>query len=68
MVWSSSWRAVHPVPAERALVTKERQSRSYRLSAYYLASSFSQMPILCVLPTINITIIYFMVGLPYRYG
>ena len=49
-------------------MTKERQSRSYRLSAYYLASSFSQMPILCVLPTINITIIYFMVGLPYRYG
>ena len=50
------------------MIRKERQSRSYRLSAYFLAKSLSEMPILCVLPTINISIIYFMVGFPYRYA
>ena len=49
------------------MIRKERQSRSYRLSAYFLAKTLSEMPILCVLPLINITIIYFMVGFPYEY-
>jgi hypothetical protein len=56
------------VPAERAMLRKERQARSYRLSAYVAAKTLSEMPILCVLPLLNITVIYMMVGFPYEYA
>ena len=54
------------VPFERAVITKERLSRSYRLSAYFLAKCFTEMGIFAVLPFISVTICYLMAGLTYK--
>jgi hypothetical protein len=45
------------------MVVKERQSGMYRLSAYYISRSLSDLPMDCLLPTILAWIIYWMSGL-----
>jgi hypothetical protein len=54
------------VPFERAVITKERLSRAYRLSAYFLAKSLTEMAVFSVLPFISVTIAYLMAGLTYQ--
>mmetsp|Transcript_42959 Transcript_42959/g.99393 ORF Transcript_42959/g.99393 Transcript_42959/m.99393 type:complete len:269 (-) Transcript_42959:72-878(-) len=39
-------------PIERGIVLRERMARSYRLSAYYLAKVWSEMPVVCGLPVV----------------
>lgn len=48
---------------EKAVVMKERAAGSYRLSAYYIAKSFSELPLVIVLPFIEFTFAYFMAGM-----
>ena len=48
---------------DRAVLQKERSAGMYRLSAYFLSKSLSELPVELAWPTYFITILYFMSGL-----
>jgi hypothetical protein len=50
-------------PAERGVVFRERAAGSYRLSAYVLAKTLSDLPLMVVNPVASYTVIYLMTGL-----
>lgn len=50
-------------PQERPMLIKERSSGMYRLSSYYFARMVGDLPMELVLPTIFVTITYWMGGL-----
>ncbi|KAI8809222.1 P-loop containing nucleoside triphosphate hydrolase protein, partial [Cladochytrium replicatum] len=50
-------------PSERSVVNKERSSGSYRVSAYFLAKTLAEMPLILTLPIVFLIIAYFMSGL-----
>ncbi|ELR21489.1 ABC transporter, ATPbinding domain containing protein [Acanthamoeba castellanii str. Neff] len=56
------------VPAERAVLNKERDTGTYRLSAYYLAKVLAEVPLMLVLPFVYAVITYWMVGLTEHAG
>ncbi|XP_052215978.1 uncharacterized protein LOC127834288 isoform X2 [Dreissena polymorpha] len=56
-------QAVLTFPSERGLITKERSAGAYRLSAYYLARTVSELPLQIVVPTLFYTFVYWMAGL-----
>jgi hypothetical protein len=45
-------------PTERSIVVRERNAKSYRMSAYYMAKLTSELPVVCVLPIIFGSIAY----------
>ena len=45
------------------MVNKERMSGTYRLSAYYVSKTFSELPLCLVLPSISTIIFYWLAGL-----
>ena len=55
-------------PLERFVIDKERASGSFRLSACYLAKCLSETPLKLVLPTIFITITYWMANMNPNFG
>lgn len=57
------FHAIFTFPQERAVLTKERSSGMYRLSSYFMARMAGEMPMELVLPTIFLTITYWMGGL-----
>ncbi|GAX76515.1 hypothetical protein CEUSTIGMA_g3961.t1 [Chlamydomonas eustigma] len=61
--FSTLFQAIFSYPSEFAMLVKERQSGMYRLSAYYLARTASDLPMDCLLPTAMCWILYFMGGL-----
>merc|ERR1712137_725863 len=60
---NSMFSALFVFPEVTQMVMKERQSGMYRLSAFYFAHTFSDLPMDCFLPTLFIFITYFMGGL-----
>ncbi|ESR43242.1 hypothetical protein CICLE_v10011143mg [Citrus x clementina] len=55
--------AIFTFPQERAMLSKERAADMYRLSAYFLARTTSDLPLNLVLPVLFLVIVYFMAGL-----
>ncbi|KAF3777193.1 ATP-binding cassette sub-family G member 2 [Nymphaea thermarum] len=57
------FNAVFTFPQERPMLVKERHSRMYRLSSYFVARMVGDLPMELVLPTLFVTISYWMGGL-----
>lgn len=55
--------AIFTFPQERPMLLRERSSSMYRLSSYYFARMAGDLPMELVLPTIFVTISYWMGGL-----
>ncbi|KAL3641406.1 ABC transporter G member 25 [Castilleja foliolosa] len=58
-----SFNAVFAFPQERAIFVKERASGMYTLSSYFLARITADLPMELTLPTLFISIAYWMTGL-----
>ncbi|RVW45583.1 ABC transporter G family member 21 [Vitis vinifera] len=57
------FNAIFTFPQERPMLIRERSSGMYRLSSYYFARMAGDLPMELVLPTIFVTIAYWMGGL-----
>ncbi|EOY02185.1 hypothetical protein QUC31_013399 [Theobroma cacao] len=57
------FNAIFAFPQERPMLIKERASGMYRLSSYYFARTAGDLPMELVLPTIFVTVTYWMGGL-----
>ncbi|KAK9122974.1 hypothetical protein Sjap_012576 [Stephania japonica] len=55
--------AIFTFPQERAMLNKERAVDMYRLSAYFLARTTSDLPLDLFLPILFLLIVYFMANL-----
>ena len=51
------------VPPEAAVLNKERAAGSYRLSAYFIGKTVSEVPLQMILPILFSCIVYWMAGL-----
>nr|GME05617.1 ABC transporter G family member 25 [Ipomoea batatas] len=58
-----SFNAAFAFPQERAVFVKERASGMYTLSSYFVARVVGDLPMELILPTLFITILYWMAGL-----
>ncbi|MCE0481827.1 ABC transporter G member 25 [Datura stramonium] len=58
-----SFNAVFAFPQERAIFVKERASGMYTLSSYFMARIVGDLPMDLILPTLFLTITYWMTGL-----
>ncbi|XP_031498558.1 ABC transporter G family member 21-like isoform X2 [Nymphaea colorata] len=57
------FNAVFTFPQETPMLVKERRSRMYRLSSYFVARMVGDLPMELILPTLFVTISYWMGGL-----
>ncbi|KAF5751963.1 ABC transporter family protein [Tripterygium wilfordii] len=57
------FNAIFTFPQERPMLIKERSSGMYRLSSYFFARTAGDLPMELVLPTVFVTISYWMGGL-----
>ncbi|XP_009593646.1 ABC transporter G family member 21 [Nicotiana tomentosiformis] len=55
--------AIFAFPQERPMLIRERSSGIYRLSSYYFARTVGDLPMELILPTIFVTVTYWMGGL-----
>ncbi|XP_043815947.1 ABC transporter G family member 22 isoform X2 [Manihot esculenta] len=60
--------AIFTFPQERAMLNKERAADMYRLSAYFLARTTSDLPLDLILPVLFLVVVYFMAGLRMSAG
>nr|GMD75774.1 ABC transporter G family member 25 [Ipomoea batatas] len=58
-----SFNAVFAFPTDRAVFLKERASGMYNLPSYFLARVAGDLPMELILPTLFLTILYWMSGL-----
>ncbi|CAI9097538.1 OLC1v1033992C1 [Oldenlandia corymbosa var. corymbosa] len=60
--------AIFAFPQERAMLSKERAADMYRLSAYFVARTTSDLPLDLLLPVLFLLVVYFMAGLRINAG
>ncbi|KAG6690539.1 hypothetical protein I3842_10G020600 [Carya illinoinensis] len=60
--------AIFTFPQEGAMLSKERTADMYRLSAYFVARTTSDLPLDLVLPVLFLLVVYFMAGLRLSAG
>ncbi|KAL2893586.1 ABC transporter G family member 25, partial [Bienertia sinuspersici] len=58
-----SFNAVFAFPQDRSIFAKERASGMYSLSSYFVARIIGDLPMELILPTIFLTLVYWMTGL-----
>ena len=58
-----SFNAVFAFPQDRAMFAKERASGMYSLSSYFMARISGDLPMELILPTVFLTLVYWMSGL-----
>ncbi|XP_022143692.1 ABC transporter G family member 25 isoform X2 [Momordica charantia] len=63
-----SFNAVFAFPQERAIFLKERASGMYTLSSYFMARIVGDLPMELILPTIFLTVAYWMAELKPELG
>uniref|UniRef100_A0A2N9EUB5 ABC-2 type transporter transmembrane domain-containing protein n=1 Tax=Fagus sylvatica TaxID=28930 RepID=A0A2N9EUB5_FAGSY len=63
-----SFNAVFAFPQERVIFIKERASGMYTLSSYFMARIIGDLPMELILPTIFLTVTYWMAGLKPEFG
>ncbi|KAL6269162.1 hypothetical protein ACE6H2_026073 [Prunus campanulata] len=61
-------QAIFTFPRERKMLEKERSSGTYRLSSYFISKIVAYLPMELALPTIFVTITYWMAGLQPTVG
>jgi ABC-type multidrug transport system ATPase subunit/ABC-type multidrug transport system permease subunit len=49
-------------PSEQAVVKREIASQSYNLSAYFIAKTLSELPVMIIYPTLFVILFYWTVG------
>ncbi|KAJ0081904.1 hypothetical protein Patl1_10821 [Pistacia atlantica] len=59
----SFFQALRTFPIERMMIEKERASGMYRLSSYFMARTIGDIPMELTLPTLFVTLTYWMGGL-----
>jgi len=59
-VMDGMFAALFSFPQERIVILKERATASYRLSAYYLATTMAELPVRLAMPFIFLVISYWM--------
>uniref|UniRef100_A0A7N0V0K0 ABC transporter domain-containing protein n=1 Tax=Kalanchoe fedtschenkoi TaxID=63787 RepID=A0A7N0V0K0_KALFE len=59
------YQAIFTFPPERKMLEKERASRTYRLSSYFMARTIGDLPMELVLPSFFLIITYWMAGLKH---
>jgi len=67
-VFDAMFQSFMAFPAERAVVLKERASGSYRLSAYFMGKTTSEMPARLVLPLIYMIISFWMASISTQFS
>ncbi|GFP96019.1 ABC transporter g family member 22, partial [Phtheirospermum japonicum] len=60
--------SIFTFPQERAMLSKERAADMYRLSAYFMARTTSDLPLDLILPVLFLVVVYFMAGLRMEAG
>ncbi|XP_043692959.1 ABC transporter G family member 22-like [Telopea speciosissima] len=60
--------AIFTFPQERAMINKERAVDMYRLSAYFIARTTTDLPLDLFLPLAFLLVVYFMAGLRLSVG
>ncbi|CAB5321699.1 unnamed protein product [Rhizophagus irregularis] len=60
--------AVATLPMDLVMLTKERQSRSYRLSAYFLSKQIAELPLILIKPALFTIVVYWVTGLLPDFG
>lgn len=62
-VFDSMFGALMAFPVERAIITQERASSSYNLSAYFMAKTTADAPVRICLPLLYMTVSYWMMAI-----
>lgn len=61
--FAAMFAALFVFPTDMRMLVKERQSGMYRLSAFYVSRTLSDLPMDCLIPSGFVLILYFMGGL-----
>jgi hypothetical protein len=67
-IFDAMFQSFMAFPQERAVILKERSSGAYRLSAYFMGKTTSEMPTRLVLPFIYMTISFWMASISTKFS